>query len=107
MLALMLMCGGDGLADIMGRGIQSPRLPWNKGKSVAGSLGMLLGGWVLAAFILLIFVLAGVFPGSFSSYLLPITIITLVGTLVESLPLKDVDNITVTLVAVLLGQLLF
>ncbi len=107
MVALMLMCGGDGLADIMGRGIQSPKLPWSRSKSVAGSLGMLLGGWVLAAFILLVFVLAGVFPAPFSSYLLPITVIALVGTLVESLPLQDVDNITVTLVAVLLGYLLF
>jgi len=107
MVALMLMCGGDGLADIMGRGIQSPKLPWSKRKSVAGSLGMLLGGWVLAAFILYIFVLVGVFPAPFSSYLIPITIIALVGMLVESLPLKDVDNITVTLVAVLLGQLIF
>jgi phytol kinase len=107
MVALMLMCGGDGLADIMGRGIQSPKLPWSKGKSVAGSLGMLLGGWVLAAFILFIFVIAGVFPSPFSIYLLPITVIALVGTLVESLPFKDVDNITVTLVAVLLGQLMF
>ena len=35
------------------------------------------------------------------------TVIALVGTLVESLPFKDVDNITVTLVAVLLGQLIF
>ena len=107
MVALMLMCGGDGLADIMGRGIQSPKLPWSKGKSVVGSLGMLLGGWVLAAFILFIFVIAGVFPSPFSIYLIPITVIALVGTLVESLPFKDVDNITVTLVAVLLGQLMF
>ena len=107
MVALMLMCGGDGLADIMGNGIRSPKLPWSKVKSVAGSLGMLLGGWVLAAFILFIYVLAGVFPGPFSIYLLPITYIALAGTLVESLPLKDVDNITVTLAAVLLGHLLF
>jgi len=107
MLALMLMCGGDGLADILGRGIQSPKLPWSKSKSVAGALGMLLGGWLLAAFILFIFVLAGVFPAPFSAYLLPITYIAVVGTLVESLPFKDVDNITVTLVAVLLGHLLF
>jgi phytol kinase len=107
MLALMLMCGGDGLAEIMGRGIHSPKLPWNKRKSVAGSLGMLLGGWLLAAFILFIFVLKGVLHAPFSAYLLPITYIALVGMLVESLPLDDVDNITVTLVAVLLGQLLF
>jgi phytol kinase len=107
MVALMLMCGGDGLADIVGRGIKSPKLPWNKDKSWAGSLGMLLGGWGLAALIVLIYVLVGAFPGPFGGYLLPITIIAVAGTLVESLPLKDVDNITVTLVAALLGHLLF
>lgn len=105
--AVMLMCGGDGLADIMGRGIKSPKLPWSKDKSVAGSLGMFLGGWVLTAFILAIFVSAGVFPGPFTSYLLPITLIAIAGTLVESLPMHDIDNITVTLIAVLLGHLLF
>ena len=107
MVALMLMCGGDGLADIMGRGIRSPKLPWSKGKSVAGSAGMFIGGWVLAAFITLVFVLAGVFAVPFTRYLLPITVIALVGTLVESLPFKDVDNITVTLAAVILGLILF
>ncbi len=107
MIALMLMCGGDGLADIAGRGIRSPKLPWSKGKSVAGSLGMLVGGWVLAVFIVGVFVAARVFPGPFAAYLLPITWIALAGTLVESLPLKDVDNITVTLAAVLLGYLFF
>ena len=107
MIAVMLMCGGDGLADIMGRGIRSPKLPWNKDKSVAGSLGMLLGGWVLTAFILFIFVLKGVFTGPFTGYLLPITYLAVLATLVESLPLKDVDNITVTLAAVALGYLLF
>jgi phytol kinase len=107
MVALMLMCGGDGLADILGRGLKSPKLPWNKDKSWAGSLGMFIGGWALAAFILGMFVLAGIFVGPFTGYLVPITLIALAGTLVESLPLKDVDNITVTLVAVLLGYLLF
>jgi phytol kinase len=107
MTALMLMCGGDGLADILGRGMKSPHLPWNKDKSVAGTLGMLIGGWVLAAFIMLIFVHKGVFAGPFTAYLLPITVISLAAALVESLPLKDVDNITVTLAAVALGHLLF
>jgi len=107
MTALMLMCGGDGLADILGRGLKSPKLLWNKDKSWAGSLGMFIGGWALAAFILGMFVLAGIFIGPFTGYLVPITLIALAGTLVESLPLKDVDNITVTLAAVALGHLLF
>jgi phytol kinase len=107
-IAVMLMCGGDGLADVLGRGIKSPRLPWNRDKSVVGTLGMLLGGWVLTLLILGIYVLAKV-PGfgPFGIYLLPVTVIAMVATLVESLPLKDVDNITVTLVAVALGYLFF
>jgi phytol kinase len=107
MIAVMLMCGGDGLADITGRGIRSPKLPWNRDKSVAGSLGMLLGGWVLTAFILFIFVLKGVFIGLFTGYLLPVTYLAVLAMLVESLPIKDVDNITITLAAVALGYLLF
>ncbi len=107
MTALMLMCGGDGLADILGRGLKSPKLPWNKEKSWAGSLGMFLGGWVLAAFILGVFTLAGILHAPFADALAPITFIALAGTLVESLPLKDVDNITVTLAAVALGYWLF
>jgi phytol kinase len=104
---VMLMCGGDGLAEILGRGIKSPKLPWSKDKSVAGSFGMLLGGWVMTAFILFIFILKGVFPGPFAGYLLPITSIAVLAMLVESLPLKDVDNITVTLAAVALGYFFF
>ncbi len=107
MVAVMLMCGGDGLADIMGRGLKSAPLPWNKGKTWFGSLGMLLGGWFLTVFILAIFVFMGVFPTPFAQYLLPVTIIAIISTLVESLPIKDVDNITITLVAVALGHLLF
>ncbi len=107
MTALMLMCGGDGLADILGRHYGKTRLPWNKDKSWLGSLGMLLGGWIFSAVVLGIFVAAGIFPGPFSAYLLPVTLIALAGTLVETLPLKDIDNITVTLAAVLLGHILF
>jgi phytol kinase len=108
MTAVMLMCGGDGLADIMGRGLKSAHLPWSRGKTWFGSLGMFLGGWALTMLILGIYVLVGA-PGfgPLTSYLLPVTMIALVATLVESLPLKDVDNITVTLAAVALGYLVF
>jgi dolichol kinase len=35
-----------------------------------------------------------------------ITIIAFIGTLIESLPFQDIDNITVTVAAVLTGHLL-
>jgi phytol kinase len=103
----MLLCGGDGLADIVGRRFGGRPLPWNRGKTWAGSLGMLAGGWVFAAAILAVYVAREVFPGPATSYLPAVTWIALAGALVESLPLSDIDNITVTATAVLLGLLLF
>ena len=106
-IALMLMCGGDGLADILGRRVVSARLPWNKGKSVVGSLGMFIGGWLLAVLVIAIYVPIGTLPGPFEYYLLPVSVIALLGMIVESLPLKDIDNLTVTLAAVILGTFFF
>ncbi len=106
-IALMLMCGGDGLADILGRKINSPRLPWNKRKSIAGTSGMFLGGIMLSAIIVGIYVAVGIFPGNLIEYLPALFWISTAGTIVESLPLKDIDNITITLVAVILGELFF
>ena len=106
-VALMILCGGDGLADIIGKRIPSAALPWSKKKSLAGSLTMLFGGFILAISILGIFIWQGYFPGPFSSYLLPVGLIAVVTTLIESLPFADIDNLTVPLVSVLLGFLLF
>lgn len=102
-IALMLMCGGDGLADILGRRYGKSKLPWSPGKSWIGSLGMLLGGWLFSIIILGIFITVGIYQASLEAYILPITLIAIAGTIVESLPFHDIDNITVTLTAVILG----
>lgn len=107
MTALMIMCGGDGIADLAGRRFRSGKIPYSREKSFAGSLGVFVGGGLLSAFILGIYVGAGVFSGPFTSYLLPLTIIAAVSALVESLPYRDVDNITVTVTAAILGYMLF
>jgi phytol kinase len=105
--ALMMMCGGDGIADIVGRGVKSPKLPWSREKSLAGSLSVFLGGWLLTVLIFAIYVWAGAFSGPVTRFLLPITWIALGAMLTESLPFKDVDNITLTVVSVLIGHLVF
>ncbi len=106
-IALMMMCGGDGIADIVGRKFNSAKLAWSKDKSVAGSMAVFLGGFILSVLIIFIYINAGVFVGSITNYLLPIAFIALVSMLVESLPYKDVDNITMTIAAVLMGHLFF
>jgi len=105
--ALMVLCGGDGIADIVGHRIDSPRLPWSREKSVAGSLSVFIGGWLLSIFILWVYVWMGSFSGPLGRFLLPVTWIALGATVVESLPFKDIDNITVTIVSVLIGYWVF
>lgn len=105
--ALMMMCGGDGIADIVGRRVRSPKLPWSPEKSIAGSLSVFTGGAFLAALILLFYVSVGIFPAPFTMYLLPIGWIALGAMLVESLPFKDIDNITLTVISAVLGHLVF
>jgi L-ascorbate metabolism protein UlaG (beta-lactamase superfamily)/dolichol kinase len=107
MVALMLMCGGDGVADIVGRRYGKTKLPWNRDKSLQGSLAVFLGGLFLAALILLIFTSANIFSEPFVSFIPGLLLIALVGVAVESLPIKDIDNLTVTLAAVLVGLMVF
>jgi phytol kinase len=106
-VALMQMCGGDGLADILGRRYGRTRIPWNRHKSWVGSLGMFLGGFSLSVFILLIYVWMGIFSFSTLDFLPILLLISIAATLVESIPFRDVDNITVTLTAVILGYIFF
>jgi phytol kinase len=105
--ALMILCGGDGVADIVGRRIRSAKLPWSPEKSVAGSLSVFAGGWLLTMAIFAIYVGAGAFSGPVTHFLLPVTWIALGATLVESLPFKDIDNLTLPVAAALIGHLVF
>jgi phytol kinase len=106
-IALMLLCGGDGLADILGSRLKSAPIPWSKNKSIIGTLAMLTGGWLFAFSVIAIYVARGVFISSIYTHILPIIIISLASTFVESLPFRDIDNITVPLVAVIFGHLLY
>jgi phytol kinase len=106
-IALMVLCGGDGLAEIIGSRLGNLKLPWSKTKSWAGSIGMFLGGWTFSLLVITIFIEAGYFPGTLANYFYPITTINIVATIVESMPIKDFDNITITVASLLIGHVLF
>ena len=108
-LALMLMCGGDGLADLVGRKWGTAKLPFNAAKSWAGSAAMLIGGFAFGFAFVVLFNAWGVFDPALS---LPgaawkTAVIAVAATVVEALPLRDVDNLTTTAVAVALSLALF
>jgi dolichol kinase len=54
-----------------------------------------------------VYVWIGAFSGPLTRFLFPVTVIALVAALAESLPFKDIDNITVPVAAVIAGWLVF
>ncbi len=104
--ALMMLCGGDGLADIVGRRWGRAKLPWNRDKSWAGSAAFALGGGLLTVLVAAAYVAAGVWPGPLSAYVAPAAGVALAAALVESLPWREVDNLVVPLAALLVARLL-
>jgi phytol kinase len=106
-IALMMLCGGDGLAEILGRRWGHKKIFKNANKSWVGSIGFFLGGWLLAAIVLIVFIAAGVFQRTYANLLLPLALIAFISTLIEAVSPLDLDNITVPLGAVILGIWLF
>ena len=61
LIGLMVLCGGDGLADVVGRRVKSRSIPWSKTKTLAGTFAMFVGSLLLTILILWVFVQTGVF----------------------------------------------
>ena len=106
-IALMVLCGGDGFGDVIGKRIASRALPWSSRKTWTGSLAVLLGGFVFSLLVLAVFIQFGVFDFTPGELIPRLLLISVVCAAVESLPLRDLDNLTVPSVAVALGLLLF
>jgi dolichol kinase len=105
----MLMCGGDGLADLVGRRWGKTKLPFNASKSWVGSLTFLLAGFAFACAFVALFNQWGVLDPKLdpAAIVWKTAVIAAASTIVEALPLRDIDNLTTTATAVVLGLLLF
>lgn len=105
LMALMVMCGGDGLADVVGRRFGKTKLPFSPEKSVAGSLAMFAGSFVFGLGILALFNFFGDFQPSLDLARTAgaVAIVSLVATAIESLPFRDIDNVTITIASIAAG----
>lgn len=106
-VALMILCGGDGFADIIGRRVPSFALKWSPSKSIAGTISMFFGGLIFSSILILIFIRFGFLNLIFLESFPKILLINILASVVESLPVRDWDNVTVPVIVVLVGLILF
>ena len=95
-VALLALCFGDGVADVFGRRWgQQHKLPWSPRKSWAGSAGFLASSFFACLCGSMAFYRCGWSAKPGIECWVPVLIACAVGAAVESLPMKDVDNILV------------
>ncbi|MED6108886.1 hypothetical protein PIB30_028348 [Stylosanthes scabra] len=108
-VSLSMMCGGDGVADILGRRFGSMKIPYNKNKSWAGSISMLVFGFLVSIGMLYYYSIIGLIQLDWVNVVPRIALVSLVATIVESLPITKVvdDNISVPLATMAVASFTF
>ncbi|XP_062091915.1 probable phytol kinase 1, chloroplastic isoform X2 [Humulus lupulus] len=108
-ISLSMMCGGDGVADIMGRKFGSVKIPYNPGKSWAGSISMFVFGFLVSVGMLYYFSALGYIQLDWSSTIQRVALVAMVATVVESLPISEAvdDNLSVPLATMIAAYLSF
>nr|GLL17922.1 probable phytol kinase 1, chloroplastic [Ipomoea trifida] len=108
-VSLAMMCGGDGVADIIGRRFGSVKIPYNQQKSWAGSISMFVFGFLISLGMLCYFSALGYFHLDWIPTIERVAVVSLVATVVESLPTNGAvdDNISVPLVSMITASLSF
>ncbi|KAD2086988.1 hypothetical protein R6Q59_008757 [Mikania micrantha] len=108
-VSLSMMCGGDGIADIMGRRFGTHKIPYNKHKSWVGSISMFIVGFLISIGLLYYFSKFGYFELDQVRTIERVAVVAMAATVVESLPAKGGidDNISVPLVSMVTAYLSF
>ncbi|GAV66579.1 CTP_transf_1 domain-containing protein [Cephalotus follicularis] len=106
--AICNLCAGDGLADVVGRRFGHQKLPYNRNKSIIGSVAMASAGFLSSLGFMYYLSSFGYLQKSWEM-VLGFLVVSLASALVESLPISTVldDNLTVTLTSILVGSLVF
>lgn len=108
--ALALMCGGDGMADIVGRRLGAGnKLPFNEDKSAAGSLAFFIVGFGMSVGFVALFHHLGYMEMDAGAAAGRLAVLAAACTVAEALPVTGVldDNISVPVLALVLGSFLF
>ncbi|XP_039045699.1 probable phytol kinase 3, chloroplastic [Hibiscus syriacus] len=106
--AICNLCAADGFADTVGRRFGRQKLPYNRNKSIAGSVAMATAGFLSSVGYMYYFSYFGYIQKSWGM-VLGFLIVPLASALVESLPISTEldDNLTVTLTSIFISSLIF
>jgi len=101
------LAGGDGFADVIGRKFGGDKKFGIGGaeKTFAGVIGMFIGSFLFSVVLVFLFSFE-VAAFSVADLLLPIVVVSLVATIVEAITPKGLDNITITIAAIIMVLLL-
>ncbi|MFX1473109.1 MAG: phosphatidate cytidylyltransferase [Promethearchaeota archaeon] len=109
-LALLVfgcLAGGDGFADVIGRKYGGDKKFGIGGaeKTFAGVIGMFIGSF-LFSFVLVFLFSIEVAAFSVIDLIIPIVVVSLVATIVEAITPKGLDNLTISIAAIIMVLLL-
>ena len=101
------LAGGDGLADVIGRKYGGERKFGIGGaeKTIAGTIGMFIGSVLFSTILIFLFSIE-VSAFVVADLLIPILIVSIVATIVEALTPKGLDNLTITIAAIVVCLIL-
>ena len=101
------LAGGDGFADVIGRkyGGESKFGIGGAEKTFAGVIGMFIGSF-LFSFVLVFLFSIEVATFSIVDLILPIVVVSLIMTIVEAITPKGIDNLTISIAAIIVVLLL-
>lgn len=104
-VALVLLCVGDGFAFLVGTRYGTTPLISGSTKTREGSAAFFVLSLIAAVIYVGLFAHLGWFTISWGSYFPVLVIVTLAATLVEALPVKEWDNITVFATCLLVSRI--
>lgn len=106
-ICLFILCFGDGFAEIFGKIFANTyRIPWSPSKSFAGFVGFIFSSTIFTTLFLFLFG-EFIFLKPLPEYIfIRIIVVSVVSALVESLPLRDFDNVTVFVAAIATDMLI-
>ena len=100
-ISWVILAAGDGLATLVGAHVRTARLPWNEHKSIGGLAAFVILGGLAAIGIALWMDRAGAQHADAVALFVAPVLATIAAALVETVPIKLNDNISVPVIAAL------